>query len=57
MKNGMYHIEDKVYTINFYHGSDQIYRKLKNGKQIADFLDIKKCQKRPQTRKPIFLGL
>ena len=27
------------------------------GKQIDDFLDIKKCQKRPQARKPIFLGL
>ena len=27
------------------------------GKQIDDFLDIQKCQKRPQARKPIFLGL
>ena len=27
------------------------------GKQIDDFLDIKKCRKRPQARKPIFLGL
>ena len=27
------------------------------GKQIDDFFDIKKCQKRPQARKPIFLGL
>ena len=27
------------------------------GKQIDDFLDIKKCHKRPQARKPIFLGL
>ena len=30
---------------------------LKNGKQIDDFLDIKKCQKRPRSPKPIFLGL
>ena len=28
-----------------------------SGKQIDDFLDIKKYQKRPQARKPIFLGL
>ena len=27
------------------------------GKQIDDFLDMKKCQKRPQAPKPIFLGL
>ena len=26
------------------------------GKQIGKFLDIKNCQKRPQARKPIFLG-
>ena len=26
-------------------------------KQIGDFLDIKKIQKRPQAPKPIFLGL
>ena len=30
---------------------------LQYGKQIDDFLDIQKCQKRPQARKPIFLGL
>ena len=30
---------------------------LQNGKSIDVFLDIKKCQKRPQARKPIFLGL
>ena len=30
---------------------------LKNGKQIDDFLDLKKYQKRPQAPKPIFLGL
>ena len=27
------------------------------GKQIDDFLDIKKCQTRPRAPKPIFLGL
>ena len=27
------------------------------GKHIDDLLDIKNCQKRPQARKPIFLGL
>ena len=30
---------------------------VKNCKQINDFVDLKKCQKRPQARKPIFLGL
>ena len=29
----------------------------KYGKQIDDFLDIQKCHKRPQARKPIFLCL
>ena len=29
----------------------------KNGKQVDDFLDIKKCKKRPRAPKPIFLGL
>ena len=27
------------------------------GKQIDDFLELKNCQKRPQAKKPIFLGL
>ena len=27
------------------------------GKQIDDFLDTENCQKRPQAKKPIFLGL
>ena len=29
----------------------------KNGKQIDEFLDIKKCQKRPRAPKPIFWAL
>ena len=27
------------------------------GKQIGELLDIQNCQKRPQAKKPIFLGL
>ena len=35
----------------------KIIENLQYGKQIDDFLDNKKCQKRPQARKPIFWGL
>ena len=35
----------------------EFIEKYKYGKQIDDFLDIQKSQKRPQAPKPIFLGL
>ena len=35
----------------------EFIEKLQYGKQIDDLLDKKKCQKRPQAQKPIFLGL